>query len=117
MNSEKKSLDTPDEVRTFENGKLELFQLGAGTVGRFVMQPGWVWSKHVKPIAGTEFCENDHFGYHLSGVLRVRMADGSEFEIKPGEIGVIGAGHDAWVVGNEPVISIDWTGAVNFGRP
>ncbi|MCJ7492022.1 MAG: cupin domain-containing protein, partial [Dehalococcoidia bacterium] len=105
-----------DETRTFEKGRLDLINIGGGTVGRLTLQPGWRWSKHVKPIAGTEWCEAPHFQYHLSGRLHVLMADGTEFEVGPGEVSLLPSGHDGWVVGDEPVVLIDWAGASNYAK-
>jgi quercetin dioxygenase-like cupin family protein len=113
---ERKDLKSPDETRTFEKGKLDLINIGGGTVGRITLEPGWRWSKHVKPIAKTEWCEAPHFQYQLSGRLRVLMVDGSEFEIGPGEVVAMPSGHDAWVVGNEPVVAVDWQGASNYAK-
>jgi quercetin dioxygenase-like cupin family protein len=113
---ERKEFKSPDETRTFEKGRLDLINIGGGTVGRLTLQPGWRWSKHVKPIAGTEWCEAPHFQYHLSGRLHVLMADGTEFEVGPGEVSLLPSGHDAWVVGNEPVVLIDWAGASNYAK-
>jgi len=113
---ERKDLKSPDETRTFEKGRLELIDIGGGTVGRLTLEPGWRWSKHVKPIAGTEWCEAPHFQYHVSGRIHVLMVDGSEFEGRPGEVTALPSGHDAWVVGDEPVVLIDWAGASNYAR-
>ena len=113
---ERKDLKSPDEVRTFEKGKLELVKIGGGIVGRLTLEPGWKWSVHVKPIAKTQWCEAPHFQYHVSGRIRVRMTDGSEFEAGPGEITALPSGHDAWVVGNEPVVLIDWAGASTYAK-
>jgi mannose-6-phosphate isomerase-like protein (cupin superfamily) len=113
---ERKDLKSPDETRTFEKGGLDLINIGGGTVGRLTLQPGWRWSKHVKPIAGTEWCEAPHFQYHLSGRIHVVMKDGSEFEVGPGEVTALPSGHDAWVVGDEPVVLIDWAGASNYAK-
>ncbi len=113
---ERKQFASPDEVRTFEKGKLEVVNIGGGAVGRLTLQPGWKWSLHVKPIAGTTWCEAPHFQYQISGRLRVRMADGEEFETGAGEVVVLPPGHDAWVVGNEPVVGIDWSGATNYAK-
>lgn len=114
--AENKTFDTPDETRTFEKGKIELVNVGGGTIGRFTLQPGWKWSEHVKPVAGTELCQATHFQFQLSGVLHVVTADGTEFDFKPGEVAIIPSGHDAWVVGDETVVSIDWTGASEYAR-
>src|SRR5665647_1031547 len=94
---ERKELKRPDEVRTFPKGKLELVNIGGGSVGMLTLEPGWRWSEHVKPIAGTELCEAPHFQYQISGRLHVKMADGSEFEAGPGDVVSLPSGHDAWV--------------------
>ena len=113
---ERKDLKEPDETRTFEKGKLELINMDGGAIGRLSLEPGWRWSKHVKPIAGTDLCEAPHFQYHVSGRLHILMADGSEFEAGPGEVTSLPSGHDAWVVGNEPVVTVDWYGASNYAK-
>jgi quercetin dioxygenase-like cupin family protein len=109
---ETKSLDSPDETRPFEKGKAELVTLGGVTVGRGVLEPGWRWSEHVKPIAGTDSCQVTHTGYVVSGRLKVVMDDGSEGEAGPGDAYVIPAGHDAWVVGDQTFISVDFSGGM-----
>ena len=114
--AEQKDFRSPDEVRTFEKGKLELLNMNGGVIGRLTLEPGWRWSQHVKPIAKTEWCEAPHFQYQISGRIHVVMSDGSEFEAGPGEVTALPAGHDAWVVGNEPVIVIDWSGATNYAK-
>jgi hypothetical protein len=114
--AEQKTLDQPDETRSFERGRLELVTIGGGVVGRLTLQPGWRWSEHIKPIAGTELCEAPHFQYHLAGVLHVVMADGTEFDARPGDVTALPSGHDAWVVGEDPVVVVDWQGATQYGR-
>jgi quercetin dioxygenase-like cupin family protein len=104
---QRKSLDQPDETRTFENGKAEVVTLGDFSASRLVFEPGWRWSENVKPIAGTDSCQVLHTGYHVSGRLHVRLDDGTEKEFGPGDAYVIPPGHDAWVVGDEPVVSVD----------
>lgn len=111
-----KKLGKPDEVRKFEKGKLQLVKFSNGTVGRAVFEPGWKWSKHVKPIAKTKSCEAPHFQYHATGVLHVKMDDGTEFDVGPGEVSMIPPGHDAWVVGVEPVTLIDFQGMVDYAK-
>ena len=113
---EKKNIDSPDETRRFDKGRAEIVNIGGGTVGRLTLEPGWKWSNDVKPIAKTDWCEAPHFAYQVSGTLHVKMKDGSEFDIGPGEVAKMAAGHDAWVVGNEPVVSIDWAGAGNYAK-
>lgn len=109
--------DRPDEVRTFGHGRAEILHAGGGVIGRFTLEPGWRWSRDVKPVAGTEWCEAPHFQYQISGTVRVHMADGTEFDSKAGEVTVLPSGHDAWVVGDEPAVVVDWQGAVHFGEP
>jgi hypothetical protein len=114
--AEKKTVSEPDDVRTFEKGRLELVNIGGGEVGRLTLEPGWRWSEHVKPLAGTELCEAPHFQYHVAGVLHILMADGTEFDAHPGDITALPSGHDAWVVGDEQVVVIDWNGASDAPR-
>ena len=114
--AEVKSFGLPDEVREFPHGRLELLDVGGTIVGRAVLEPGWRWSTSVQPIAGTKSCEAPHFQYHVSGVLRVKMDDGSEFDCKPGELSRIPPGHDAWVVGDESVVIVDFQGMVNWAK-
>lgn len=114
--TEHKRLNSPDETRTFERGKLELITMEGGTIGRLTLFPGWRWSEHVKPIAGTKSCEAPHFQYHISGRLGIRMDDGTEFEAGPGDVTALPSGHDAWVVGNEPVVVVDWHGATQYAK-
>jgi hypothetical protein len=114
--SEQKSFDQPDETRTFEHGRVDLVHIGDSDIGRLTLEPGWRWSDHVQPIAGTDLCEAPHFQYHVAGTLRVRMADGSELDAGPGDVTALPSGHDAWVVGDEPVVVVDWWGASNYAR-
>lgn len=106
----------PDEVRNFPKGHLDLIKIGGATVGRGVFEPGWRWSESVKPIAKTDSCEAAHFQYHVSGVLMVVMDDGTELECRPGDVSLLPSGHDAWVVGNEPVVVIDFQGMVDYAK-
>jgi quercetin dioxygenase-like cupin family protein len=103
-----KSFDSPDETWSLPGrARVDVVRLGSVTVGRGTAEPGWRWSTHVKPLAGTELCEETHVGVVLSGREAVRMADGTEVELTAGDAFVVGAGHDAWVVGDEPCVSID----------
>jgi quercetin dioxygenase-like cupin family protein len=113
---EVKNTNTPDETRTFEKGKIDLVKVGGTTIGRAVFQPGWRWSTHVKPIAKTKSCEAPHLQYTVSGTLHVLMDDGTERDIKAGEVALIPPGHDGWVVGNEPVIMVDFQGMVDYAK-
>lgn len=117
MTLETKNLDTPDETRKFEHGALNLVTIAGATIGRAVFEPGWKWSNDVKPIAGTESCEAPHTGYVISGRMRVRMDDGTEGEAGPGDALVISPGHDAWIVGDEPCVVLDWSGSANYAKP
>ena len=103
-----------DEVRNFTNGKIELANLGDATIGRVTFEPGWKWSKDVKPIANTNSCQFAHTQYGISGRIRVRMDDGTEQEFGPGEVAYVPPGHDAWVVGDEPFIAVDFTGMKEY---
>jgi len=114
---EKKSLNHPDETRTMEKGRIELVTVGNVSFGRAILQPGWKWSTHVKPIAKTKSCEAPHMQYFVSGRLHVVMDDGAQDEFGPGDVGMIPPGHDAWVVGSEPVVAIDINGLKDYGKP
>ena len=114
--AEQKGFATPDDVRTFDHGEMRLLKIGGAEIGQLILEPGWRWSGHVKPIAGTEFCEAPHFQYHVQGTLHVVMADGTEFDACAGDVTALPQGHDAWVVGDDPVIVVDWFGASNYAR-
>jgi len=112
--AELKSFGKPDDVREFPKGRLELVKVGGAVVGRAILQPGWRWSTSVQPIAKTKSCEAPHFQYHVSGVIKVRMDDGTELECRAGDVSLLPMGHDAWVVGNEPVVLVDFQGMVEY---
>ncbi|MDB6155938.1 MAG: uncharacterized protein JWL90_4391 [Chthoniobacteraceae bacterium] len=114
---EKKQLSKPEERRSFEKGEVQIVTLGGVTFGRATLQPGWRWSTCVKPVAKTESCQAEHLQYHLSGRLRVRMDDGVEEEFVAGDVANIPPGHDAWVVGDEPVVILDICGMTDFAKP
>ena len=113
---EVKSFGKPDEVRNFPKGRLELMKIGGAIIGRAIFEPGWRWATSVQPIAKTKSCEAPHFQYHVSGVLKVRMDDGTEFECRPGDVSLLPSGHDGWVVGNEPVVVVDFRGMVDYAK-
>lgn len=114
--AEQKSFRTPDQTRSFERGRVDLLSIGGAEIGLLTLEPGWRWSSHVKPIAGTDMCEAPHFQYHASGTLHILMDDGTEFDAKPGDVTALPQGHDAWVVGEEPVVLVDWYGASNYAK-
>jgi quercetin dioxygenase-like cupin family protein len=114
----RKSLNEPEETRPFEEGKgkVDLVNIEGGAIGRAVFEPGWQWSKHVKPIAKTDSCQVAHRGYILSGRLKVVMNDGEENEFAAGDYMVVPPGHDAWTVGDEACVVIDWQGLDDYAK-
>ncbi|MFE4974050.1 cupin domain-containing protein [Kitasatospora sp. NPDC056651] len=113
-----RNFDDPEEVRPFEagTGELRLVNLDGGPVGRAVFEPGWQWSKHVKPIAGTDSCQAAHAGYVVSGRMKLVMDDGRETEVGPGDFMLCPPGHDAWTVGQEPCVIVDWQGFADYAK-
>jgi hypothetical protein len=114
--TEHKSFAAPDEIREFPNGKAEILAVGGAEVGRLVFRPGWRWSTDVKPLAKTGSCEAPHFQYHVAGTLGIRMDDGTEIVARPGDITSLPRGHDAWVIGDDEVVVVDWFGATNYAK-
>jgi hypothetical protein len=112
----KMSLDSPEESRTFGHGQLDLVNREAGAVGRAVFRPGWRWSNDVKPIAGTESCQAAHTGYILSGRMTVVMDDGQRLDLGPGDFAIVPPGHDAWTVGDEDCVMLDWQGFADYAK-
>ena len=110
------SFEKPDETREFPNGRAEIVNSADGAIGRLVLDPGWRWSNDVKPVANTASCEAPHFQYHVSGRLGIRMDDGTEFVAGPGDLTSLPSGHDAWVIGDEPVMVVDFYGASDYAR-
>lgn len=104
---ERKSLAEPDEVHRYARGRVEVVRLSGFTLGRAIFEPGWRWSTDVQPVVGTDSCQGNHLSYVVSGRMHVRMDDGSEMDLGPGDAHVVGPGHDAWVVGDEPLVTID----------
>jgi len=113
---ELKSLNSPEEVRKFDKGKVELVSVAGAAIGRATFEPGWKWSTCVKPIANTNSCQAAHFGYQVSGTLTTRMDDGTEKTSNAGDFLNIPPGHDAWVVGNEAVVVLDFQGMVDYAK-
>lgn len=111
-----KSFAKPDEVREFPKGRVELVNVGGAMIGRAVFEPGWRWATSVQPLAKTKSCEAPHFQYHVSGVLRIRMDDGAEFDCRPGDVSLLPSGHDAWVIGDEPAVVVDFQGMIDYAK-
>ena len=116
QSTEHRSFAAPDETREFPNGRAEILRVGEAEVGRMVFEPGWRWSTDLRSIAGTDSCLAPHFQYHVTGRLAIRMDDGTEFIAGPGDVTSLPSGHDAWVVGDEPVTVVDWFGASNYAK-
>ena len=117
MSVEAKTFDAPDETVTYERGHVKIVTVGSITIGYEVAEPGWRWSEHVKPIVGTEWCEFHHAVFQISGHMRILTRDGETHDVFAGQVVDVGPGHDAWVVGDEPVTSIDLHGVVGWAKP
>jgi class 3 adenylate cyclase len=114
---QRKSLEMPDETRALPHGQTQIWNLGDFVVGRVVFEPGWKWSKDVKPIAGTDWCEYHHLGMMMEGTIHYVTPEGLEMEVTPGMLFEILPGHDAWVVGDTPVVQFDFAGMRTFALP
>jgi quercetin dioxygenase-like cupin family protein len=112
-----KRFEQPDEIRTFEKGKFELVRLGGMTIGRATYEPGWKWSEHVGRATGAKSCAVEHVGMVLSGRATAAMDDGRMIEMNAGDVFYIAPGHDSWVVGNEPYVSIHLMGGEAYASP
>jgi quercetin dioxygenase-like cupin family protein len=108
--------ESPDETREFEKGRFEIVRIGGLTVGRARYQPGWKWSVHVAPTAGTPTCQVQHVGLVVSGHAKVLMDGGGEVDLRAGDLFSIAPGHDSWVVGDEPYVSLHFLGADEYAR-
>jgi len=113
---EAKNFSLPDEVRKFDKGRVELVKVGGSVIGKGTFEPGWRWSTSVKPLAKTNSCEAPHFQYQISGTMKVVMDDGTTHECKAGDVSLLPSGHDAWVVGNEPVVVVDFQGMADYAK-
>ena len=113
----KKNFDSPEETRSVDKGTVEILNLEGAQVMRATFQPGWKWSECVKPVAGTDSCQVAHLVYTLSGRMAIKMDDGSETEIGAGDVVSIPPGHDAWIVGDEPYVGIDFQGGGSYAKP
>ncbi len=108
-----KSMNSPDDTKNIEKGKVQLVSFDGTTIGRAIFQPGWRWSKHLKPKVKTDSCKSQHLFYHVSGTMKFKMDDGTEKECRAGDVSYISPGHDAWVVGKEPVVVVDFRRMAN----
>lgn len=113
---QRRRFSEPDEVRAVPHGRVEIVELDDRIVGRLSYEPGWRWSVDIKPIAGTDSCQFHHFGVTIGGRARAQMRDGTELEIGPGDVFEIPPGHDAWVVGDEPWVSVDFEAMRAYAR-
>lgn len=116
IEQEKKSFAKPDDRRSFDKGQIEVVNIGEATIGRTVLQPGWKWSTSVKPIVKTDSCQVSHLLLIISGRLHFKMDDGVEFDVNAGDVATITPGHDAWVVGDAPLVAFDISGAENYAK-
>ena len=108
------NLDEPTETRTFEKGRFDVYRIGPATLGRATYEPGWRWSEHVGPATGGSSCQVEHVGLVLSGRAVAKMDDGSEKVMEPGDFFYVPPGHDSWVVGDEPYVSLHIMGSEDY---
>jgi quercetin dioxygenase-like cupin family protein len=113
-----KRFESPDEVRPFkdEKGNVELVELSGHMVGHGTFEPGWRWSEHVKPLSGTDSCQVEHIGYVMRGRMKVVMDGGEELEVGPGDVFHMPPGHDAWIVGDESCVLLDFGGLSGYAK-
>ncbi|MEE8551345.1 MAG: cupin domain-containing protein [Gemmatimonadota bacterium] len=111
-----KRFDAPDEARSFDKGKYEVVTVGGMTIGRATYEPGWKWSEHVGSAVGKALCDVEHIGLVLAGRVKVKMEDGAELELSAGDVFYITPGHDSWVVGEEPYVSLHFMGAETYAK-
>ena len=111
-----KNFDEPDERRTPDKTRVDVVRLGDTEVGRFTFQPGWRWSECIKPVVGTESCQVEHIGYVVAGTLHVDHDDGATSDVTAGSVYRIAPGHDAHVVGDAPVVVVEFQGAATYAR-
>jgi mannose-6-phosphate isomerase-like protein (cupin superfamily) len=105
---ETRDFDAPDETRRPDKTQVDVVRMGSTTAARLTFEPGWRWSECVKPKVGGDSCQVHHVGYAISGRMHVVMNDGTEHEIGPGEAMQIPPGHDAWVVGDERFVALEF---------
>ncbi|MDQ3784878.1 MAG: cupin domain-containing protein [Actinomycetota bacterium] len=113
---ETRDFESPDETRTPEKTTVELVKLAGGEIGRYTFQPGWRWSECIKPVVKTDSCQVDHVGYVVAGTLHVQHDDGTEADLTPGDVYRVAPGHDAWTVGDDPVVFVEFQGAAHYAQ-
>jgi hypothetical protein len=113
---ESRDFRNPDETRKPEKTTIELVNIAGGQIGRYTFQPGWRWSECIKPVVNTDSCEVDHIGYVVSGTLHVKHDDGTEIDVKAGEVYRIAPGHDGWNPGPEPAVLVEFQGAAHYAQ-
>jgi hypothetical protein len=113
---EARDFASPDETRTPDKTTVEVVKLAGGEIGRYTFEPGWRWSECIKPIVKTDTCQVEHIGYALSGTLHIKHEDGTELEVTAGDVYRVAPGHDAWTVGDEPAIFVEFQGAANYAQ-
>lgn len=111
------NFNAPDETRPFDKGRVEIVEVSGLELMRATFEPGWTWTECMKPLVGGDMCEVAHKWYVVSGRMAMKMKDGTELEWKAGDVGVVPAGHDAWVIGDEPFVFIDFEGGSVFAKP
>jgi len=114
---EVKSHDSPDEARRPTKSEIDVVTVDDYTIARFTFEPGWRWSESIKPIAKTDSCQNNHVGYCVSGSLEVHTSDGGTATISAGDSYAVPPGHDAWVVGDEPFVGLEFLSAASYAKP
>ena len=114
--AEARNFGSPDETRTPEKTTVEIVKLAGGEIGRYTFQPGWRWSECIKPIVKTDSCQVEHIGYAVSGTLHIKHEDGTETEVKAGDVYRVAPGHDAWTVGDEPAVFVEFQGAAHYAQ-
>ena len=114
--AESRDFTAPEETRRPEKTTVELVNLAGGQIGRYTFQPGWRWSECIKPVVNTDSCQVEHIGYAVSGTLHVKHDDGTELDVRPGEVYRIAPGHDAWNPGQEPAVFVEFQGAAHYAQ-
>ena len=117
MTLEINDFSSPDETRNPDpHASIEVVKIADGEIGRYTFQPGWRWSEHIKPVVGTDSCQTNHIGFVVSGRMGVSTDDGETGEVSPGCVYRIAPGHDGWVIGDEPVVVVEFQGAATYAK-